>query len=107
MSEDVRLLCIKPVRPVADGGFVNRDFDWNVVPEGSMCGPWLSPESLKELRLTFKASESLLEKPGTMVSCTVHGSLSREGAKVAFLKAGAIGETRWQVCVAQCLCPEG
>ena len=43
-----------------------------------MPGLWMSPESLKELRLTFKASKSPLEKwPGTLLCHMVHGSLSR------------------------------
>ena len=49
VSEDIRFLCIKPVRPVANGGFVNGDFDWNFMPEGSMPGLGLSLKSFEEL----------------------------------------------------------
>ena len=45
VSNDIRFLCINPLRPVINGGFVNRDFDWNVMPEGGMYGVWSSPES--------------------------------------------------------------
>ena len=58
------------------------------MPERGMPGLWLLPESLKELsQLTLEANKSTLEKwPGTLFGCMVHGSLSWEGAKVAFLK---------------------
>ena len=49
-------------RPVINDGFVNQDFDWNVMPEGGMSRFWLSPEGPEELGLTFKASESPQEK---------------------------------------------
>ena len=62
VSGEIRSLCIKPIKPIANGGFVNQDFDWNVMPEESMLGLWLLPGSLEELGLTFKASESPLEK---------------------------------------------
>ena len=89
MNDDIMFLCIKPARPVAIGGFINQDFDWNVMPEEGMTGIWLLPESLEEPRLTLKAKESPLEKwLGTLSGCVVHGSLSREGTKVAFLKEG-------------------
>ena len=49
----------------------------------------MSPESLEELRSTFEANKSPLEKwPGTLFSCVVHRSISGEGTKVAFLKDG-------------------
>ena len=45
------------------------------------------PRSLEKLKLTFEANKSPLEKwPGTFFGHVVHGSLSREGPKVAFLK---------------------
>ena len=40
-SEDIGFLCIKPIRQVANGGFVNQDIDWDVVPEGGVLGLWL------------------------------------------------------------------
>ena len=50
---------------------------------------WLLPECLEELRLTLKANKSPLEKcPGTLFGCVVHGSLLREGTKVAVPKDG-------------------
>ncbi|KAF6074869.1 hypothetical protein HJG60_009293 [Phyllostomus discolor] len=58
VSEDIRFLCIKPIRPVTNSGFVKQDFDWNVTPEGGMYGFWSSPESPEELGLTCKASVS-------------------------------------------------
>ena len=59
------------------------------MPEGGMPGLWLLPEGLEEIRLTLEAKKSPLEKwPGTLFSHVVHGSLSREGTKVAFLKDG-------------------
>ena len=43
-----------------------------------MPGLWMPLESLKELKCTFEANNSPLEKqPGTLLSHTVHGSLSR------------------------------
>ena len=62
MSDDIRLLCMKPIRPVANGGFISKDFEWNVMSEGGMPWLWLLPESLEELGLTFKARERPLEK---------------------------------------------
>ena len=57
------------------------------MPEGDMPGLWLSPESFEELRLTFEANKSSLEKwPGTLFGHMVHASLSREETKVALLK---------------------
>ena len=59
------------------------------MPEGGMPRLWLASESLEELRLTFEANKSPLEKwPGTLFSCVVHRSISGEGTKVAFLKDG-------------------
>ncbi|KAF6090842.1 hypothetical protein HJG60_012224 [Phyllostomus discolor] len=116
LSEDIRFLCIKPVRPVTNSGFVNQDFDWNVTSEGGMYGFWSSPESPEEMGLTCKASVSPQGKPGTLVGSAVHGSLSREGTKVAFMKDGqketcgcngslkvlseatGTGEARWRMC---------
>ena len=58
------------------------------MPERGIPGLWLLPESLEEVRLIFKANEIPLEKwPGILFAHVVHGSLSREGTKVAFLKA--------------------
>ena len=54
-----------------------------------MPGLWLLPEGLEELRLTFKANESPLEEwPGTLFGHVIHGTISREGMKVAFMKDG-------------------
>ena len=54
-----------------------------------MSGLLLLPERLEDLRLIFKANKSPLEKwPHTLLGHVVHGSLSREGMKVAFLKDG-------------------
>ena len=53
---------MKPIRLVSIGGFNNQDFSWNVMSEGGMPGLWLLPESLEELRLTFEAKESPVEK---------------------------------------------
>ena len=60
VSDDVRFLCINPLRPVINGGFVNQDFDWNVMPEGGMSRVWLTPEGPEELGLTCKARKSLV-----------------------------------------------
>ena len=52
----------------------------------------MSPESLQELRVIFKANKSPSEKrPGTLSGCVGHGRLSREGTQVAFLKGGKNG----------------
>ncbi|KAF6078212.1 hypothetical protein HJG60_009091 [Phyllostomus discolor] len=58
VGDNIRFLCIKPIRPVVNSGFVNQDFDWNVTPEGGMYGFWSSPESPEELGLTCEASIS-------------------------------------------------
>ena len=81
----------------------------------------MSTEELKELTLTFKANKSTLEKwPSTLLFRRFIGSLSRKGAKVAFLKdgkeqtsrhygdlrnlrnsprfAGTSGKASWQLC---------
>ena len=48
------------------------------MPEGGMPRLWLASESLEELRLTFEANKSPLEKwPGTVFGHVDHGSLSR------------------------------
>ena len=66
------------MKPVSNCDFINQDFVWNVMPEGSMQGLWLLLESLEKLRLTFEAIKSLLDKwLGTVFGCVVHGSLSR------------------------------
>ena len=45
-----------------------QDFDWNVMFERDMHRLWMSPESLKELRLTLEADKSRLEKlPDTLL----------------------------------------
>ena len=52
-----------------------------------MCLP--TPPSWFSSRLTFKANESPLEEwPGTLFGHVIHGSISREGMKVAFMKDG-------------------
>ena len=59
------------------------------MPEGGMTTLWLLLESLEELGLTVESSEHPLEKrPGTLVDCVVHGSLSRKGKTIVFLKDG-------------------
>ena len=59
------------------------------MPERGIPGLWLLPESLEEVRLIFKANEIPLEKwPGILFAHVVHGSLSREEVKIAFLKDG-------------------
>ena len=46
--------------------------------EGDIPGLWMSPEGFKELRLTFKADKSPLEKqPNTLFGHMVHVSLFR------------------------------
>ena len=60
VSNDIRFLCINPLRPVINGGLLSKIFDWNVTPEGGMSGFWLSPESPEELGLTCKARKSLV-----------------------------------------------
>ena len=111
-----RFLCIKPISPVVNGGFVNQDFDWNVMPEESMLGLWLLPGSLEELGLTFKASESPLEKSlvksllcdlwqpfqgrneGCFLERWLGGTIRHNGNLKDLREASAIGEVRWQVC---------
>lgn len=56
---------------------------------------WMSPENLKELRLTFKANQRPLEEmANTLLDHVVHGNLPREGTKVAPLKDGKKGNSR-------------
>lgn len=80
VSNNIRFLCIKPIRPVTNSGFVNQDFDWNVMPEGGMYGFWSSPESPEELGLTCEEASLSphTKKPGILVGCAVHSSLSRK-----------------------------
>ena len=53
------------------------------------------PESLEKLRLTFEANKSPLKKwPNTVFGHVVHSSLSRQGAKVAFLKNSMMESSR-------------
>ena len=60
-----------------------------------MPGLWMSPESLKELRLTFKASTSPLEKwPGACLGTWFMAVFPGLGTKVAFLKDGKEGTSR-------------
>ena len=85
----MKLFCMKPIRPVPNCSFYNQDFDWNAMLEGDMSGLWLFPESIEEWTLTFNANERPLEKwSGILLDHVVHGSFSREGMKVAFLKDG-------------------
>ena len=71
-------LCLKIMKPVAKCGFVNQDFDWDIMPKGLVPALWLLPESFEELRLIFKANESPLEKwPGTLFGHVFHGRLYR------------------------------
>ena len=67
------------------------------MPEGVVPGPWLLSETLGELRLTFEANKSPLEKrPGTLFCHVVYASLSRSGMKVAFLNNGKEDTLRHQ-----------
>ena len=60
--------------------------------EGGMPGLWLLPESLEELRVTFKANKRPLETkalvPWFFMQNFPGYSISREGTRVAFLKDG-------------------
>lgn len=48
------------------------------MPNAGMPGLWWLPESLKELKLTFKANKSPLKKwTGTVFCHVVHDSLSK------------------------------
>ena len=57
----------------------------------------LLPESLEELRLTFTANKSSLEKrPGASVGCLAHGSCSREGRRLLSWKMARRNIKTWQ-----------
>ena len=63
--------------------------------ERDRSGLWVSPESIKELRLTLKADKGTLEKyPYTSIIPMVQGNLSRKGTKLAFLGDGKEGTSR-------------
>lgn len=56
---------------------------------------WMSPENLKELRLTFKDHQKPLEEMANILLYhVVHGNLPREGEKIAPLKDGKKGNSR-------------
>ena len=79
---DIRKLVLFPrtTSPVSKCGFINQASVWNVLIERAMPGLCMSPESFKELWLTFEASKSPLEKwPGTLFGHMAHSSLSRTG----------------------------
>ena len=66
------------IKPISNYGFINQDFDCNVMFERDMPGVWMSPESFKESGMTLKADKSPWEKqPGTLLIHAVHGTFSR------------------------------
>ena len=74
MSDGIKFLCIKPLKPSSTCGFVNQDIDWNVMPAGATPRLWLLTESLGGLRWNFKANKSPLEKCiATLFGLSVHG----------------------------------
>ena len=57
-------------------GFINQDFDWNVMSEKDICTLWILSKSFKEIRLSLETNKILLEKqPGTLLIYMVYGSL--------------------------------
>ena len=63
---------------VLNRDFINKVSVWNVMIKRDMPGLWMSPESLKESRLTLEANGSPLQKwPGSLFGHVVHDSLSR------------------------------
>lgn len=95
MSHSNMFLSINSIRPVFTFGFINQDFDYNAMSKKVMHGCWISPVSLKELRLTFRANQSPLQKwSDTLLGHIVHSSLSRWEMMVAFLKDCKEGTSR-------------